>query len=103
MLETHVPAFPAPISMAALGKRREAAMRWYVSIGTALLGGALVGGDVTSLAAPISGMRVADERSTAEQVDVELVLATDVSYSMDLDELAVQREGYADAIVSSEF
>ena len=78
-------------------------MRWYVSIGTVLLGGALVGGDVTGLAAPISGLRVADERSAAEQVDVELVLATDVSYSMDLDELAVQREGYADAIVSSEF
>src|SRR6185437_9831900 len=27
----------------------------------------------------------------------------DVSYSMDMDELAVQREGYADAIVSKEF
>ncbi len=78
-------------------------MRWYVSIGTALLGGALVGGDVTGLAAPFSGMRVADDRSTAEPVDVELVLATDISYSMDLDELAVQREGYADAIISSEF
>ena len=78
-------------------------MRWYVSIGTALLGGALVGGDVTGFAAPFSGMRVADDRSTAEPVDVELVLATDISYSMDLDELAVQREGYADALISSEF
>ena len=28
-----------------------------------------------------------------EQVDVELVLAVDVSYSMDLDELALQRDG----------
>ena len=30
-------------------------------------------------------------------------MAVDVSYSMDLDELAVQREGYAEAIVSKEF
>ncbi|HJZ20357.1 MAG TPA: DUF1194 domain-containing protein, partial [Bradyrhizobium sp.] len=36
-------------------------------------------------------------------VDVELVLATDISYSMDMDELAIQREGYAQAIVSKEF
>jgi hypothetical protein len=31
------------------------------------------------------------------------VIAVDVSYSMDMDELAVQREGYAQAIVSKEF
>jgi Protein of unknown function (DUF1194) len=36
-------------------------------------------------------------------VDVELVLAVDVSYSMDMDELAIQREGYAQAVVSKEF
>ena len=40
---------------------------------------------------------------TAPSVDVELVLAVDVSYSMDMDELAIQREGYAQAIVSKEF
>lgn len=40
----------------------------------------------------------------AEQVvDVLLVLAVDVSYSIDLDELALQREGYARALVSDEF
>jgi len=32
-----------------------------------------------------------------------LILAVDVSYSMDMDELAIQREGYAQAIVSKEF
>ena len=37
------------------------------------------------------------------EVDVELVLAIDISYSMDLDELALQREGYAQALVSTEF
>ena len=30
-------------------------------------------------------------------------MAVDVSYSMDMDELAIQREGYAQAIVSKEF
>ena len=57
----------------------------------------------SGLAAPVPLERLADDRSSAEPVDVELVLATDVSYSMDLDELAVQREGYADAIISPEF
>ncbi len=37
------------------------------------------------------------------QVDVELVLAVDISYSMDADELALQREGYAKALTSREF
>jgi Protein of unknown function (DUF1194) len=36
-------------------------------------------------------------------VDVELVLAVDISYSMDLDELAMQRDGYVEALISTEF
>lgn len=36
-------------------------------------------------------------------VDVELVLAVDVSYSMDPDEQALQREGYIKALSSREF
>jgi hypothetical protein len=36
-------------------------------------------------------------------VDVELVLAVDISYSMDPEELTLQREGYMAAITSSEF
>jgi hypothetical protein len=36
-------------------------------------------------------------------VDIELVLAVDISYSMDPDELALQRDGYAKAITSREF
>jgi hypothetical protein len=36
-------------------------------------------------------------------VDVELVLAVDISYSMDPDELALQREGYVKALTSPEF
>lgn len=37
------------------------------------------------------------------QVDVELVLAVDISYSVDPDELALQRDGYARALTSREF
>lgn len=36
-------------------------------------------------------------------VDVELVLAVDISYSMDPDEQALQREGYVKALTSREF
>jgi hypothetical protein len=36
-------------------------------------------------------------------VDTELVLAVDVSYSMDPDEQALQREGYVQALMSREF
>ena len=37
------------------------------------------------------------------EVDVELVLAVDISYSMDPDELALQRDGYMQALASPEF
>jgi len=37
-----------------------------------------------------------------EEVDVALVLAVDISYSMDLDELALQRNGYIEAFRSKE-
>jgi hypothetical protein len=36
-------------------------------------------------------------------VDVELVIAVDISYSMDPDELTLQRDGYVEAITSREF
>jgi hypothetical protein len=79
-------------------------MRWYVSIGAVLVACALAGGDVAGNAAPgpagQTGPRLAEKEAN---VDVELVLAVDVSYSMDMDELAIQREGYAQAIVSKEF
>jgi hypothetical protein len=74
-------------------------MRWCVSIGTVLVAAALAGGGI---AAPNPGTSLAD-KETVPSVDVELVLAVDVSYSMDMDELAIQREGYAQAIVSKEF
>jgi hypothetical protein len=79
-------------------------MRWCVSIGAALVAGAITWGDVAGIAAPnAKSQQAADNKDNLPSVDVELVIAVDVSYSMDLDELAVQREGYALAIVSKEF
>jgi hypothetical protein len=54
-------------------------------------------------AAPIPALVQADPSSGAIPVDVELVLAVDVSYSMDPEEQALQREGYIQAITSREF
>lgn len=42
-------------------------------------------------------------QARAVTVDVQLVLAVDISYSMDPDELALQRQGYIEALTSPEF
>jgi hypothetical protein len=81
-------------------------MRRLLSIGAVLIAGALAAGGSAGIGAP--GPRGEIDRQVAEQdaaatVDVELIIAVDVSYSMDMDELAVQREGYAQAIMSTEF
>ena len=77
-------------------------MRWCVSIAAVLVFGAVFGGDVASAATQnLRHQSVKDDGLPS--VDIELVIAVDVSYSMDIDELAVQREGYAQAIVSKEF
>jgi hypothetical protein len=57
------------------------------------------------LAAPSGAPRLAqlERPGPAMDVDVELVIAVDVSYSMDPDEQALQREGYVAALTSSEF
>ena len=78
-------------------------MRWCVSIGAALAAAAIVAGDVAGVAAPDPRSQLAAAKDNQSSVDVELVIAVDVSYSMDPDELAVQREGYVQAIVSREF
>ncbi|MBV9556767.1 MAG: DUF1194 domain-containing protein [Pseudolabrys sp.] len=54
-----------------------------------------------ALAAPFQ--HFADKSPSAVPVDVELVIAVDVSYSMDPDEQALQREGYIQALTSKEF
>jgi hypothetical protein len=81
-------------------------MRSLASIGAVLVAGALVAGGVAVVAAPGPTYKAEQheaEKDAANAVDVELVLAVDVSYSMDMDELAIQREGYAQAIISKEF
>ena len=67
-----------------------------------LAAGALAG---WGIAAPGNPAQFAQRgaASGAVPVDVELVLAVDVSYSMDPDEQALQREGYMAAITSLEF
>src|SRR6201989_2339320 len=58
---------------------------------------------VGAMGAPSSALPLADTSPTAVPVDVELVLAVDVSYSMDPEEQALQREGYIAGITSREF
>jgi hypothetical protein len=73
-----------------------------ISIGAFLVAAVLASGGIETRAATGQKPEVANKEAEPS-VDVELVIAVDVSYSMDLDELAVQREGYAQAIVSKEF
>jgi hypothetical protein len=69
----------------------------------AVAGAVIAGGfAVAAFAAPMP-FRFADRSPSAIPVDVELVLAVDVSYSMDPDEQALQREGYIKALTSTEF
>ena len=77
-------------------------MRQYGWARTTIVVGALVGGVIAGMAAPNATPPPAAEK-VKQPVDVELILAVDVSHSMDLDELAIQREGYAQAFVSADF
>src|SRR4051794_27124324 len=60
-------------------------------------------GACPALAAPRMSDFPGNKAANSVEVDVELVMAVDISYSMDMDELALQREGYAQAIGSQEF
>src|SRR5262245_5004389 len=68
-----------------------------IAIAAALTAGLLAS---FGLAAP---SRLMLAQATAIPVDTELVLAVDVSYSMDPEEQQIQREGYIEAITSREF
>ena len=73
----------------------------WLAIGAVVGAMAIVSGDSLRAAAPAAPAAAAQADPLA--VDVELILAVDVSYSMDMDELALQREGYAGAITSQDF
>src|SRR5690349_10394851 len=87
--------------MEALMRRRGALL--VLGVGLSVLGAFGIG-----IAAPkLADLKLADLPGKASPgaiaVDVELVLSTDISYSMDYDELKLQRDGYVEAIQSSEF
>ena len=63
---------------------------------------AALGFAIAASAAP-TVRQLAETPAGAIPVDVELVIAVDVSYSMDPDEQALQREGYILALTSKEF
>lgn len=76
-------------------------MRRFRLYGAIAVGVAAAAFAIVALAAPHP--RFADRSPGAVQVDVELVIAVDVSYSMDPEEQALQREGYIQALTSREF
>jgi len=76
--------------------------KWLISLCAAVLAGAaLLAAWTGGLAAP--ALKLADKRLNAVPVDVELVIAVDVSNSMDPEEQELQREGYVVALTSREF
>jgi hypothetical protein len=76
---------------------------WMLAASAALLAGVLgLAAWTTGLAAPTPKI-FADNSATAIAVDTELVLAVDVSYSMDPEEQQLQREGYITGLTSREF
>lgn len=58
---------------------------------------------IAALAALFSPASFSAPNSRESQVDVELVIAVDISFSMDSDEQVLQRDGYADALTSRPF
>jgi hypothetical protein len=67
----------------------------------ALAGAVILGGGFSATAQRLS--QAPGARPAAADVDMELILAVDVSYSMDPDEQALQREGYILGLTSPEF
>jgi hypothetical protein len=72
-----------------------------LTIGAITVGAITVGLPVTDAGA--QGASRPPGRAVETNVDVELVIAVDVSYSMDPDEQALQREGYIIGLTSPEF
>jgi len=68
-----------------------------------ITGTALALAACAALAAPRYSDFPGNKAANSVEVDAELVMAVDISYSMDMDELALQRDGYAQAIASPEF
>jgi hypothetical protein len=83
-----------------------AAERISAHAGLAAIGAAaaaIVAGSVTTGDARLQSAAVRHPAAGVTAVDVQLVLAVDISYSMDPDEQALQREGYIAGLTSPEF
>jgi hypothetical protein len=78
-------------------------MRTRVAHVSVLAAAAVVACALAARGAPPLAPFLADNRPNATPVDTELVIAVDVSYSMDPDEQALQREGYILGLTSREF
>jgi hypothetical protein len=77
--------------------------RYSILATLAAVAAAIVAAWSLGVAAPSAPRVLADNSPSAMPVDVELVLGVDVSYSMDPEEQALQREGYIAGITSREF
>ena len=79
-------------------------MRWRIAVFSVVAAVSVAAIASFGIAAP-SGPQILAQRGAPAgiQVDAELILAVDVSYSMDPDEQQLQREGYMAAITSREF
>jgi hypothetical protein len=77
--------------------------RYSILATLAAVAAAVVAAWSLGVAAPSAPRVLADNSPSAMPVDVELVLGVDVSYSMDPEEQALQREGYIAGITSREF
>src|SRR5215468_490619 len=101
--QTPFRAYPPPHSRGTMVKvQREAGMRAQTSLMSFLAAGTVM---ALALAAGVAApsLRLADKGPNAVPVDTELVIAVDVSNSMDPEEQELQREGYITGLTSREF
>src|SRR3954447_12092633 len=96
------PRFAGGKRHATIGADRRLSMRRRDWLLTGAIGVAALCALSTSLAAPRFADLPGKVAPGSVGVDVELVLAVDISYSMDYDELKLQRDGYVEAITSPE-
>lgn len=74
-------------------------MNWRVSIGSILI---VMLTSMQAFSEPASQPQPGIQTDSRPAVDIEIVIAVDVSHSMEPDDLAAQREGFAGAIVSQD-
>jgi uncharacterized protein DUF1194 len=79
-----------------IGRSSWLSIAWTLLAGSAWLS--------LAIAAPAPSAQLAQQQNGGvTEVDVELALAVDISFSMDPDEQELQREGYIHALTSNEF